>query len=177
MDNVFEYYEGRFGLPDRQADFKSPAGTAIEVFKWSEDRSGEGVAIYATSGASHIFGDDALGCEFFLGLTPEADDIVHALAEAALHGSGSPKVPDFGDSIALSYNLWQGTEARSFLFTNGDEIIQPTKIGSKELRFIQLVPLFDSELSYKKSKGEIALWKKFEEMTIPYWSSTRKRAF
>jgi hypothetical protein len=175
--NIAKYYETKFGKPERHADFHSPDGNKIDIFKWSESQTNEGVVIYATAGASHILGDTHIGCEFFLGTTQHADEVVYALAEVALHGSGNTAPPTFGDSISLTYNLWQGTEAKSFLFTNGDEIIPPNQIGLKKLRFIQLIPLFDTELAYKKTHGETALWTKFEELLVPYWSTTRKAAF
>ena len=177
MNSVKDYYKSLYGEPERQARFVSPEGRAIEIYKWNEKQTKEGVTFYATSGASDILCSNNLCCEFFIGVKPEVDDIAQALAETALHGNGTRSVPQPGDSISLSYPLWKNTNARNFLFTDGDEIIQSTKIGGKKIKFIQLVPLFDSELEFKKKHGEAALWEKFEEMTVPYWDSDRGKAF
>jgi hypothetical protein len=174
--NVLEYYERKFGCPDREAFFLSPEGKRIEIFKWSEGRTDEGVTIYATAGVSTIFDYDGMSYEFFLGLTPQADEVVFALAEVALHGLANERAPVFGDSMSLSYNLWPGTAAKTFLYTNGDGILSPTAVGFKSISFIQLVPLFDSELNYKKENGERSLWDKFEGLMVPYWSSRRDSA-
>jgi Suppressor of fused protein (SUFU) len=79
--------------------------------------------------------------------------------------------------VILSYALWKDTEANSFLFTNGSELIPAAQIGQKKIEFIQLVPLYASELQFKKLKGEDALWEVFEEKGVPYWSSIRGPEF
>ncbi|MCB4811062.1 suppressor of fused domain protein [Methylovorus menthalis] len=173
---IIDHYFKKFGSPSREAEF-STQKNSIKVLKWDQDKTGEGVAIYATEGASNIHGDENNGCEFFLGIAPEVDDVVDAIAEAALHGNGTLLIPNSGDSINLSYPLWVGTEAHSFMFTNGDEIIEPINIVNKKIIFIQLVPIFESELKYKNDHSEIDLWKRFEALEVAYWNAKRKQAF
>jgi hypothetical protein len=86
---IQNYYIAKYGEPSRRAKFVSPEGIIVEIFKWNKNATSEGVAIYATIGASDVLGDSVNGCEFFIGLEPEVDDIVQALAEVALHGNGS----------------------------------------------------------------------------------------
>jgi hypothetical protein len=174
---ISEYYFGRFGTPIRQAEFISPSQKKIEIYKWNDSQTNLGVAVYATVGASGRLGDDCLGCEFFLGMLPAVDDIVDSLAEVAMHGNGTTNVPDSGDTITLACPLWPGTEAKSLMFTDGCEIIPPHKFKDKEIRFIQLVPLFDSELRFKRDHGEEALWRCFKSLGVPYWSPGRKEVF
>lgn len=176
MNSIEQYYAGRLGEPARRAEFRSPDGATIEVLKWGEHQTGEGVAMYATVGASSVLGDDRSSCEFFIGLTPEVDDIASALAEIALHGNGSKAVPALGDSTKLAYPLWKGTQADCCLFTDGKELLPPFVSGGRHIEFIQLVPLFKSELAFKKQRGEHALWQEFERRGVPYWSSLRKPA-
>ena len=177
MSTISSYYIRKYGNPEREAEFVSPEGKKIEIFKWNEEQTGEGVTMYATIGASENIGNDQLVCEFFIGMTPAADHIVQALAEVALHGNGSDEVPSSGDTITLAYDLWEGTKARSFMFTDGEEILPPMSDGSKIIEFVQLVPLFDAELLYKKEHGEEALWDRFETKEVPYWNSDRDSAF
>ncbi len=174
---ISSYYIEKYRKPQREAVFVAPAGDRIEIYKWDETQTGEDVAIYATLGANSVLGAPDAGCEFFIGLTPDADDIVEALAEVALHGNGTTRVPSRGDTITLAYPLWQSTEMRSFLFTDGTEIIEPATFGEKQITFLQLVPLFESELSFKEQHGESGLWKSFEKNLVPYWDSARKPAF
>ena len=69
--------------------------------------------------------------------------------------------------------MCQGTKASAFLFTNGNEILPPIRVGDKEIVFLQLVPLFLSELEYKKKNGEQGLWSAFESKQVSYWDSCR----
>lgn len=177
MTTIAGYYVSKYGDPERQAEFISSDGKRVEVYKWNEEQTGEGVTMYTTVGASESLGSGQAACEFFIGMTPAADSIVHALAEVALNGNGSDKAPSSGDTITLAYALWADTDARTFMFTDGDEVLPPISIRGKKIKFIQLVPLFDSELQYKKEHGEEALWKKFEVNEVPYWDSNREVAF
>lgn len=177
VGSAFRIYISKYGEPSRTAEFVSRAGPKILVYKWNEDQTDEGVTMYATDGASEVLGTGERSCEFFLGLTPAADDIVEALAEAAMEGNGSGQVPSSGDSITLAFDLWRGTKMRSFLFTDGSELIPSHLETSKRIDFIQLVPLFASELDFKSAHGESALWEKFKANTVPYWDSTRPPAF
>lgn len=70
-------------------------------FAWSQNETGEGVYIYASiGGVAHLRTPDR-ACEFFVGLLPEVDTIASALAETALEGTGSGKLPLPGDTITL----------------------------------------------------------------------------
>ncbi|BFN33304.1 suppressor of fused domain protein [Vibrio harveyi] len=174
MTSIFDYYRAMYGEPAREAEYKSPEGALVQIFKWDESQTDEGVTMYATLGANRNLGDSTESCEFFIGMMPEADSIADALAEIALHGNGTTDIPNSGDTTTLAYELWSGTKAKTFMFTDGDEIISPIKNEfGKQIWFIQLVPLFEKELAYKKEHGEEALWEKFEESEVPYWDSSR----
>ncbi|MBU6953094.1 suppressor of fused domain protein [Hahella sp. HN01] len=178
MATVADYYYFRFGAPARKAKYVTPEGIEIFVLKWDESQTNEGVTIYATLGASNVLGAQNESCEFFIGLTPEVDSIAEALAETALHGNGAKHIPNSGDTTTLTYCLWKGTTAKTFMFSNGDDIIPPIQEGlPKRVRFIQLTPLFDNELEYKKAHGERSLWGKFEASEVAYWDSARGDAF
>lgn len=177
MNQIRDFYQKHYGEPDRQASFTSPEGRFVDVLKWSPEKTAEEVVMYATCGASCSPMQSAQGCEFFVGLASEVDSIVDALAEVALHGSGREGVPEEGDTITLAFSLWQGTDAKSFLFTDGSEILPPMAAGHRNIRFIQLVPIFESELEFKKARGHEALWDAFESLEVPYWDPFRKAAF
>jgi hypothetical protein len=176
MDPASSVYFRKYGEPSRTAEFVSRGGSRIQIFKWTEDQTGEGVTMYATAGASETLGDGTQSCEFFVGLTPAVDEVAEALAEIALRGIGSTAVPSPGDTTTLSFPLWPGTRMQSMLFTDGSELIPSYTDATKRIDFIQLVPLFDSELDFKKKYGEKALWEKFESTKVPYWNSNRAPA-
>ena len=169
------HYIQRFGKPTREAEFVARTGECIEVWKWSEAASREGVCIYATIGASTELDAGARRCEFFFGVSPEVDGVVESLAEIALHGTGTKFAPHFGDTVTLTWGLWPGTSMSTFLVTaGGDEIIGSLKtVDNLNVEFLQLVPLFADECAFKKANGEDKLWKHFEENQVPYWDSKR----
>lgn len=174
MTSILDHYRKLYGEPLRTAEFKSPEGVVVQVLKWDESQTDEGVTMYATLGANRILGNTAESCEFFIGMMPSADSVADALAEVALHGNGTSDIPNSGDTTTLAYELWEGTKAKTFMFTGGDDIISSIKDeDGKRVWFIQLVPLFARELAYKKEHGEQALWKRFERDEVPYWDSSR----
>ncbi len=177
MNQASALYDRKYGSPDRTAEFTSRNGCRIYVFKWNADKTSEGVTVYATGGASDVLGDESRSCEFFIGLSPPVDDIADSLAELALHGIGSATVPSFGDTTTLSFPLWSGTPMQTFLYTDGSGLIPSYTDSTKRVDFIQLVPLFDSELEFKKKNGEKALWREFESRAVAYWDSDRAPAW
>ena len=177
MHSVQEVYLSRFGTPSRTARFVPADGGEIYVLKWDEDRLDEGVTMYCTAGASRWIGEAQKTCEFFIGISPAVDEIARAVAEVGRHGRGDGAIPVSGDSITLAGPLWNGTAMRTFMFTDGSELLEPVTIESRNTQFMQLVPLFDSELEFKRSKGEAALWNAFEMRRVRYWSSSRQPAF
>jgi hypothetical protein len=120
---IKNYYEKLYGEPSRYARFISFDEKEISIYKWNENQTNEGVVMYCTVGASTILGDDVLGCEFFIGMTPENDSIANAIAEVAHDGGGKQNIPNIGDSITLAYPLWNDTEIKTFLFADGNDII------------------------------------------------------
>lgn len=143
----------------------------IQVLKWDAQATGEDVAIYATLGAC----DQTQGVlnEYFVGLSPEEDSIVFALAEIALHGNGTNTPPRTGDSITLSSDVWKSADMTTFLFTDGSAIIPAFVQRELKVSFTQVVPLYSQELEYKSRNGEKALWELFEGKAVEYWNPTR----
>ena len=102
-----------------------------------------GITLYATIGSSNKLGNQTDTCEFFIGIIPENDSCIDAIAEAAIEGNGL-SIPNFGDSITLSFPLWTDTDMKTFLFTEGEQNIPTISINDKIVKFIQLMPIFSS---------------------------------
>lgn len=173
-EKINSYYVDKFGEPWRVAVYKKD-DTEVSIFAWTPEQTNEDVFIFATLGAFSFLGSSEQKCEFFFGLTSCPEQLPDSLAEVALDGNGTNNVPSSGDTITLSFNLWENTDARTYLFTDGgDEIIPPVKINDTKIKFIQLVPLFSNELDLKKRCGESALWQAFEEAHVPFWEADRR---
>jgi hypothetical protein len=173
---VAAHYRTLLGPPSREAVFRPPGGAQIGVWKWDKRSSGQGVNVYATLGAADALAVGEKRVEFLVGLEPEADDVAEALAEAALHGVGTGRSPAFGDTLTLAYPLWRGTRMRSFLFTTGGEEKIAPLVEPVQVDFVQLVPLFENEVEFKRRNGEQALWALFRSVQAPYWDPRRRSA-
>ncbi|WP_299968753.1 suppressor of fused domain protein [uncultured Roseobacter sp.] len=176
-DDVEAHYESLWGKAQDKRVFRTQTN-AFSILTFTPQQTDEGVFLFATVGASQVMGDRDRSCEFFFGLTTSPKGLPDSLAEIALDGNGTGQVPDSGDTTTLAFELWEGTSARSYLFTDGgDEIVPHLKRDGALVEFIQLVPLFADELEYKKKHGEPALWEHFEENEVPYWDAQRVSAF
>lgn len=172
-EGIEAHYTALFGAPETRNMYKTKTHS-FEVLSWTPQQTGEDVYLFATLGAFAVMGTRAHRCEFFFGLTEAPAGLADSLAEVALDGNGTRDIPSAGDTVTLAFPLWEGTQARSYLFTDGgDEIIPALQAEGSTVEFIQLVPLFADELAYKKAHGEPALWQHFEENEVAYWDPTR----
>lgn len=173
---IAAYYDRRYGKPAEEKTFRTQTHS-FSVLTFSPDQTGEGVFLFTTIGASQILGTAQHSCEFFFGLTGAPRGLADSLAEIALDGNGTGGVPQFGDTTTLAFELWEGTTARSYLFTDGgEEIIPPLSSKGAVIDFVQLVPVFPGELELKKAEGEAALWEVFQEKEVAYWDACRPPA-
>lgn len=168
--DIVSHYKKLYGEPERVARFTDNCGTQIHIYKFGLAQNPDEVAIYATDGARHI---SSLGIEYFIGIRPEVDEIVDAVAEVAIEGKKWQTPPKPGDSITLSFPIWNNSKASTLMFSNGDEIIPDLTVGPRTIRFIKLVPLFPEELEFKKEFGAERLWQHFIAHRVAYWSSNR----
>jgi hypothetical protein len=81
-DDVESYYLKKWGKTAREAAFERD-NVAIKVLKWSASEATGGVTLYATLGASDhppTSGEPSHRHEFFLGFSPECDDVAESMA-------------------------------------------------------------------------------------------------
>jgi hypothetical protein len=153
-DLIREYYESKWGLPHREARFEL-SGNEIEVYKWGESVTGEGVTIYATNGASAKESHSPkFRVEFFIGFRPEFDDIASALSLLGSYPLAGGSVVD-GDTVTLGDPLWSASPARTFLIAPQiEELLPPLLLpNSSHVHFCQAIPISDAELDLKKRHG------------------------
>lgn len=176
-DEVRAHYVAVLGEPARSATFRVDA-YAAEVLKWDAAANTHGVALYCSIGASR---DPLRGLglthriELFVGFQPPCDDAARVLAMVALdpviHGSAL----GHGQTFTYPEPLWSGTEMRTFLVLEPRvEIIPELALpGRVHVRFLQLIPLFGSELELKVQQGEASLMTEFERAAVPFWDPYR----
>jgi hypothetical protein len=177
LDAVRQHYVAVLGEPSRRASYKIDSYPA-EVFKWDAAANPHGVGFYASIGASR---DPLSGLypshrvEFFVGFLPEQDGVARPLAMVALdpvlHGSALGP----GQTVTYPEPLWLGTEMCSFLILRPQVQIVPDLVFSDgvHVEFLQLVPIFASELEFKVAHGADALMAELEQACVPFWDPNR----
>jgi hypothetical protein len=176
-DAVRELYIARWGEPSRRAAFQV-AGLEAEVYKWDAKVTAEGVALYATIGASSqaMPGRDAEHrVEYFLGLLPPRDTVASPLAALSLYSVREGVAVGHGDTVPADSSLWPGTDMRRFLVLRplGD-IISPLDLpGGMHVEFLQAIPIFESELAYKARHGVEGLLKHWQGSNVAFWNPER----
>jgi hypothetical protein len=174
---VEAHYRQLFGKPDREAGFVSRAGEEIHVLKWAESRTPIGVTLYGTAGSSQWYKpgtDGSHRMEFFIGLKPEADDVATTLAELARDPLVNPRELNVGDTVTLPESLWSGTDMRSVMVMDGDDIIPPLILDNGvHVVFRKIIPLYDNELAYKRDAGSDGLLERWRSQVVPFWNPFR----
>ena len=179
VEAVRRYYVERWGEPSKERRFSDSEGNGASVLKWRKDSTEEGVAIYATLGASERpleSGNPKHRLEVFLGLEPEKDDIMEHLALAATYPTLARTSIDHGDTIRFQEGLWQGSPMSVFLLVQGiGEVLPPLALqDGLHVDFLQAVPVFDYELRFKKSYGISALVERWRQTGAPFWNPDRR---
>lgn len=180
VEAVRDLYRAHWGEPSRRARFEI-GESAIEIFKWAANANPEGVALYATLGASAhsmVGRDPNHRVEFFLGLVPERDEVASALAALGLYPAREGVALDHGHTVPADGPLWPGTQMRSFLVLRPlKDFLPPLELSDGlHVDFLQAVPLFDSERAFKSEHGAEALLNRWEQDGVPFWNPERAPA-
>jgi hypothetical protein len=180
VEAVHDLYRAHWGEPSRRARFEF-GEFDIEIDKWAADANPEGVAIYATVGASErpMMGRDPNHrVEFFLGLAPERDDVASALAGLGLYSAREGVPVDHGHTVPAVRPLWPETQMQTFLVLHPlRDFLPPLELPEGlHVDFLQAVPLFDAERAFKSEYGAEALLERWERAGVPFWNPERAPA-
>jgi hypothetical protein len=174
---VKAHYRARWGAPSRTARF-SVADFATEVLKWDADRNPEQVNLYATVGASaHVIDGHDVNhrLELFVGLSPAQDDVAKALAALVAETVLNHVALADGISVTFSEPLWPGTDMRSFLVLRPRvEIIPALALRGQHVEFMQAIPVFAPEVSYKTRHGAQDLLNAWRAAAVAFWNPARE---
>jgi hypothetical protein len=179
-DAVRDLYLAHWGEPSRRARFEV-GEFEIEVCKWAADANSDGVALYATVGASArpmVGRDPNHRVEFFVGLVPERDDVASALAALGLFSAREGVALDHGHTVPADGPLWPGTQMQTFLVLRPlRDFLPPLELPEGlHVDFLQAVPLFDGERAFKSEHGAEALLQRWEREGVPFWNPERASA-
>jgi len=174
---VKAHYRTLWGAPSRTATF-SVADFATEVLKWDAARTPEKVNLYATAGASAyvVVGREVdHRLEFFVGLSPAQDDVAEALARLVAETVLNQVAIADGMSVTFTELLWPGNEMRSFLVLRPRaEIIPALAVnGGQHVEFLQAIPIFAPEVSFKTKHGAQHLLAAWQKAAVGFWNPAR----
>ncbi|MCT9870840.1 suppressor of fused domain protein [Paenarthrobacter aurescens] len=176
-ESIQDYLLARWGEPTRRAEFEVQ-GLSVEIWKWAAEVTGEGVDIYVTLGAKtgHSGGASKAGhrTEFLLGLLPGQDAVASPFAALGLYGQRNGVAVMSGDTVPSAGPLWPGTEMMAFLILDQEEIIPKVQLSDgTHVHFLQAIPMHESELAFRRSRGVDALMGWWENNQVPFWESVR----
>lgn len=180
QDAVKRHYVALFGAPSRTAEFKQ-AGQRVEIYKWDEECTSLGVALYATIGASsHPLPGFNVSHreEFIIGLRPPEDSVAPTLAAVAVHTAFTGEALAHGHTLSFDHPLWDATAMRSVVIIQpGEEVVQPLAVpNGLHVVFLMAVPLFPAELAFKRRHGADALLDEWEKQGIRFSDPNRTEA-
>lgn len=163
--DVAKYYESLWGRPSRTLDFRG-SGARVEVHVWRPGDTDEGVALYATVGASEGRAAGRHRVEFVLGLLPEWDGVISSVASLGAFPILAGEI-DKGDTVTLGEPLWPGTEMRAFLMVpEVEDFLPPLITRKKHVQFLRALPIYDSEIDLKNEHGPGWLMEQLQEQGI-----------
>jgi hypothetical protein len=175
---IEQHYLQQFGKSTRTATFRRGGGVSVDIYKWDANATSEGVALYATAGASRyamqgVPADHRV--EFFVGLNPARDEIGGALAALAMYAVEEQVAIGHGHTVPAGKPLWPGTEMSSFLVMRPlSEVVAPMRLpDGTHIEFLQAIPVYASEVAFKaqhKAEDLLALWQKSK---VPFWNPER----
>jgi Suppressor of fused protein (SUFU) len=177
VEAVGDPYRARWGEPTRKARF-DVGEFGIDVLKWDADANPEGVALYATVGASGwpmADRDPDHRVEFFVGLVPARDGIASALAALGLYPAREGVALDHGHTVPAGEPLWPGAQMRSFVVVRPRPDFLPALElrGGLHVEFFQAIPVFEAEVAFRRKYGAEALLRRWEEAELYFWDSKR----
>jgi hypothetical protein len=179
LDSVRYHYLACFGEASRTASFET-AGFQVHIYKWNADINQEGVFLYATLGTSAypVPGyESAHRLDLVAGLLPENDRIAWPLADLASKPVLRRMELGHGHTVTFPEPLWPGTEMRSFLILQphmSNEIVPALELSDGlHVEFLQVVPIFPSELNFKAEHGVDSLMEHWEARQVPFWDPNR----
>ena len=168
MDTVLAQVEShltaRLGMPSGRAGITFLGAERVEVLRFGPD--GNDVVRYVTVGMSasplpdptsdQVAPIDGPRCELVLSLRGLRDDVLRALATAAMSPfvEGAIVVP--GASLDLGEPLWPGSRFSALLVTEPG-VLADCPTDYDPVQFLPVVPLTANEAAYKRVQGLEAL--------------------
>lgn len=155
-------------------NYEPVSGSEFSVLQWAESCPW-GVHVYATLGAYQLNCHNSLGCEYYIGLNQACDGMDDSLAKLTIENFGRQKRPSVtGDTIELREPICFGSQITGLMTVDiGATFIPVLKSGARVIDFQKLIPVYVTEIDFKKSQGYEALLARLEERSTDYTDPLR----
>jgi Suppressor of fused protein (SUFU) len=179
--DIDSFYSKQWGISVREAVFEKYE-IRLRVLKWSSSPATGGVSIYATVDASDFSESDNKSdheYEFFLGFSPECDDIAGPLAQLRAYArTADVRVGPGHIYRAPGPLLPSGAFDGFLLITPLDLWYEPVQLeGGRHIQLLMAIPLFRDELDFAAGRGGDALLDIMSERNVPFWKPVRRSTF
>jgi hypothetical protein len=169
---IRDHYIARWGPPRREGTFTAndPEGPlTVSVGKWLPEQTTQGVTIYASwrsrQGLAPV--------EFYVGFRPENDDVADSFALLSRFASRS--MVNDGDTVEVEGGLWPGTRMNAWLVASPPQpVIANLDLHGIHVHFLQAIPLYPAERTWKAVHGRDALMQRWEQALVEFWDPNRR---
>jgi hypothetical protein len=175
---IQSHYEATFGPSSGEKSFDSD-GAEITVVRLPAPGADLSHHLYATVGGSRYplpGAPDGHRLEFYAELVPDVSNIGRVLAVLAMYPIREGLA--LGDSHTV--DIQRPVSALSLmhqvlLFRPSNEFLSPlvSKVSGIHVDFLQVVPVYESEVSFKQRHGLRALFKLWESAKVEFWNPGR----
>lgn len=176
---VRRHYQSVIGPPSAEERFS--LDVTVSVLTWRAGDNPHGLFIYATLGASAfpLPPDLTHRIEMHVVLSRPVAEIGRRIAAAAMFHE--KEIVDSGHTITFDEPLWPGGNMRTLWLINqsrlGYEHLVPKLIlPEAPVEFLMAVPVFPSEVEFKREFGSERLWDEFARLRVPFQNPDRPAA-
>jgi len=176
LTEVRKHYLTHFGSPKDSETIESD-GVNVEICTWPSPLAESTGVLVATLGGAMVPAPDPSSnhrYEFFALLNPGLTKISRILAELATY-SLSEGV-GLGDSHSVDFQrpLSEFNEMHQVLLIRpADDFLPTLAAGAVHVEFLEVIPVFAAEVSFKQEHGLGALVEKWEALEVQFWNPAR----
>lgn len=177
LDEVRDHYLAAFG-PPTGSDAIRRDGVDIEICRWPAPPGYPGTLVATLGGAAVISPPpfESHRLEFYALLSPSLPLIGHVLADLATYplseraGLGDSHTVDFQRPLS---DL-NGMHHVLLIRPNDDFLPSLTStVSDVHVEFLEVIPVFESEVVFKKKHGVGVLFETWEGRDVPFWNPGR----
>jgi hypothetical protein len=178
LEAIRAHYLSAFGESTGERTFESD-GRGVDVLRYKAPDAGPGDHVYATLGGAQYplpGASAAHRLEFYAQLIPDVPNIGRVLATLAMYPERELVALSDSHSVDIQRPVSQFSEMHQvLLFRPSVEFLAPLELrgGEFHIEFLEVVPVYESEVQYKREHGMGALFDMWEGKRVEFWNPGR----